>query len=209
MPATHSPRVEQVTGQCERGARLRSCARVLMRVLGHRLVLAIILAVGVVRAGGAAPLQPGVIAESARKVLDAAKHLDAETLHSLITQGADVSVAEGDGTTALHWAVHGDDLATVDVLLRAGAHADATNDYGVTPLSLACTNGSAASSRGSWRWGAIPTSRSRWVRRRSWRVRWPELGCCHCPRGSWGERQCQGEAARADGAHVGGRPEPP
>ena len=142
VPATHSPRVEQVTGQCERGARLRSCARVLMRVLGHRWSWRS-FSRWCGAAGGAAPLQPGVIAESARKVLDAAKHLDAETLHSLITQGADVSVAEGDGTTALHWAVHGDDLATVDVLLRAGAHADATNDYSVTPLSLACTNGSA------------------------------------------------------------------
>ena len=31
-----------------------------------------------------------------------------------------------------------------DVLIRAGADANAANDFGMTPLSHACTNGSAA-----------------------------------------------------------------
>jgi ankyrin repeat protein len=38
----------------------------------------------------------------------------------------------------MHW----NDLETARLLLRAGARPDAANDYGVTPLSLACTNGS-------------------------------------------------------------------
>jgi len=36
-----------------------------------------------------------------------------------------------------------DDLAAAKVLLRDGANAKAANRYGVTPLSIACTNGSA------------------------------------------------------------------
>ena len=42
-----------------------------------------------------------------------------------------------DGTTALHWAVHNDDLAQVRQLLAAGADPNATNDYGATPLAEA------------------------------------------------------------------------
>ena len=46
--------------------------------------------------------------------------------------------------TALHWAVVRDDVELVESLLRAGADVDAANDYGVTPLTLACTNRNAA-----------------------------------------------------------------
>ena len=48
-----------------------------------------------------------------------------------------------DGTTALHWAAHRDDLVALELLIRGGADVNAANDYGATPLSLACTNGSA------------------------------------------------------------------
>ena len=51
--------------------------------------------------------------------------------------------AQADGTTALHLAVHGDDVAAVQRLLRAGANPSARNRYGVTPLSLAAVNGNA------------------------------------------------------------------
>ena len=37
-----------------------------------------------------------------------------------------------------------DDLETAKLLVQAGAAVNAANRYGVTPLSLACTNGSAA-----------------------------------------------------------------
>ncbi len=49
-----------------------------------------------------------------------------------------------DGTTALHRAAHQDDLKTAASLVRGGADVKAANRYGVTPLSLACTNGNAA-----------------------------------------------------------------
>ncbi len=46
--------------------------------------------------------------------------------------------------TALHWATHHDDAEMVEQLLGAGANVQAANRYGVTPLSLACTNGNGA-----------------------------------------------------------------
>ena len=50
---------------------------------------------------------------------------------------------EVDGTTALHWAAHFDNLAAADLLIKAGANVQAANRYGATPLWLACINGSA------------------------------------------------------------------
>ena len=73
---------------------------------------------------------------------DAAEKSDRATLRSLLKQHADVNVPQADGMTALHWAAYRDDLETADLL--ASANANATNRYGVTPLSLACQNGSAA-----------------------------------------------------------------
>ena len=46
--------------------------------------------------------------------------------------------------TALHWAAYHDDLETAKLLVDAGADVNAANRYGVTPLSLACTNGNEA-----------------------------------------------------------------
>ena len=48
-----------------------------------------------------------------------------------------------DGATALAWAVHLDDLETAELLIHAGANVNARNDYGATPLWLACRNGNA------------------------------------------------------------------
>ncbi len=62
----------------------------------------------------------------------------------LLEQNADVNTAQADGTTALHWAAHWDDLEMAELLMGAGADVNAANHYGITPLSLACTNGSPA-----------------------------------------------------------------
>lgn len=43
----------------------------------------------------------------------------------------------------MHWAAHWDDGATAGALIRAGAKVNASDDEGVTPLSLACLNASA------------------------------------------------------------------
>ena len=54
----------------------------------------------------------------------------------------DVNATDADGGTALHWASYRDDLATVDLLLRAGARVNAANDLGATALWAASQNGS-------------------------------------------------------------------
>lgn len=76
-------------------------------------------------------------------LIEAVKAGDAGAVEALIETGADVGAAEPDGTTALHWAAHQDDLRLAARLLEAGAAADATTRYGVAPLALAATNGSA------------------------------------------------------------------
>ena len=73
---------------------------------------------------------------------DAAEKSDRATLRSLLKQHADVNAPQADGMTALHWAAYRDDVETAKLL--ASANANATNRYGVTPLSLACQNGSTA-----------------------------------------------------------------
>ncbi len=55
----------------------------------------------------------------------------------------DIDRKDPDGTTALMWAVRGDDLAAVRALLRAGTSVDDANVNGVTALQLACANGNA------------------------------------------------------------------
>ena len=85
--------------------------------------------------GAAAPIDP--------RLIQAVKDRDIESVRALLKQGIDVNAAQGDGATALHWAVHRDDLALADLLIRSGARANAANDLGATPLHLACTNRSA------------------------------------------------------------------
>ena len=75
---------------------------------------------------------------------DAAEKMDRARIKSLVKQRVDVNTPQPDGATALHWAVYHDDREIAGLLLAAGAKAGAANRYGVTPLSLACTNGSAA-----------------------------------------------------------------
>jgi len=48
----------------------------------------------------------------------------------MIKQGAHVNKPEPDGTTALHWAAHRNDLKMAELLIRAGAGAAVANDYG-------------------------------------------------------------------------------
>jgi uncharacterized protein len=77
------------------------------------------------------------------RLVDAVQARDGTTARALLQQHVDVNARQPDGSTALHWATHWDDLDLVDQLLRAGANPNAVNDLGVPPLSLACTNSSA------------------------------------------------------------------
>ena len=73
-------------------------------------------------------------------LVQAASVGDSEAVARLIAQSVNVDSAEADGTTALHWAAHRDNMQIAELLLFAEANVDAGNDYGVTPLQLACTN---------------------------------------------------------------------
>ena len=77
-------------------------------------------------------------------LVDAVKDVDRAAVHVLLGQGVDVNDRSSDGATALHWAVHRDDVELVDVLIESGADATALNRYGVGPLSLAAVNGNEA-----------------------------------------------------------------
>lgn len=67
----------------------------------------------------------------------------AAVVQALLDRRSRVDASERDGTTALHWAAHWDDLDTASRLIRAGANVNATTDLGITPLYLACVNGRA------------------------------------------------------------------
>ena len=77
------------------------------------------------------------------RLVDAARAQDASAVRTLVDQQTPVDVAQPDGATALHWAAHWDNLQIADLLIRAGADVNVTNELGVAPLSLACINGSA------------------------------------------------------------------
>src|SRR5687767_14984401 len=94
--------------------------------------------IAVLLAGASASAAPATA-----PVADAAEKLDRPAIRALLKQRADVNAPQADGMTALHWAVYHDDGETVGLLVQAGANVKAANRYGVTPLSLACTNGSA------------------------------------------------------------------
>ena len=83
-------------------------------------------------------------APTARPVIEAVKKGDKFTLRARVQNKADVNAADPDGSTALHWAAHQDDLETVDLLIRAGGKVNAATDLGVTPLWLASENGRSA-----------------------------------------------------------------
>jgi ankyrin repeat protein len=66
-------------------------------------------------------------------------------VRTLLKQGADVNTAQGDGMTALHWAVQKGDLELTQTLLYAGANVKAaTRIGGYTPLIIASRNGNAS-----------------------------------------------------------------
>jgi ankyrin repeat protein len=79
------------------------------------------------------------------RLSEAAMQGNSAAVRSLLKEKVDVDAAQGDGTTALHWAAFRDDLEMVKWLLAAGANVKATTREGaITPLFMACTNGNAA-----------------------------------------------------------------
>ena len=102
---------------------------------------------GRLAANGDLPLTQAVKAGDLRKV------------RSLLDQKMDVNARSTDGSTALLWAVHGNHEVAADLLILAGADANISNDYRMTPLSLACTNANAGMVARLLKAGANPDTR--------------------------------------------------
>ena len=101
-----------------------------------------------------------VFAQPSSRLLEAAKRQDWTAVRTLVTGDTDVNASTPDGATALHWAVHWDNVATIQLLLGRGAKADVSNALGITPLMLACANGSAAAVERLLKAGANPNAAS-------------------------------------------------
>jgi ankyrin repeat protein len=86
----------------------------------------------------------GLFAAPVSDLANAVEKGDKDAVRSLLLKKADVNAPQVDGTTALHWAVRSDDLATADLLIRAGAKVASANRDGATPLLLATINGNSA-----------------------------------------------------------------
>src|SRR5437762_3495088 len=75
---------------------------------------------------------------------DAAMQNDRNGVKSLLAAKVDVNEAQGDGSTALHWAAYHGDAEMVRMLLKAGADVKAKTRIGnMTPLFLAAQVGNA------------------------------------------------------------------
>jgi ankyrin repeat protein len=104
----------------------------------HRVAFAgALLAILFIAAGAAA-------AGGDTRLIEAVRNQDDRQVRTLLNQRPDVNARLGDGSTALLWAAHWNALEIAGMLIRAGADPNAANDFRMTPLSQACTNGSAA-----------------------------------------------------------------
>jgi ankyrin repeat protein len=77
------------------------------------------------------------------EIADAAQRQDWQTVRSLAAKKTAVNSVQPDGTTALQWAAHWNDLDAVKTLLNAGANPKLANRYGANPLSEAAAVGNA------------------------------------------------------------------
>jgi uncharacterized protein len=76
------------------------------------------------------------------QLADAAMRGDAAAVFALLKNGVDVNEAQGDGSTALHWAAYNGDVEMTRALLKAGAGVKAATRIGsLTPLFMAARNG--------------------------------------------------------------------
>ncbi|HLH43966.1 MAG TPA: ankyrin repeat domain-containing protein [Bryobacteraceae bacterium] len=89
-------------------------------------------------------------------LVEAARKQDPGGLRALLSQKIDFNARSNDGSTALLWLAHWNDVDSSDLLLRAGADPNLANDFRMTPLSEACTNASAALVRLLLKSGANP-----------------------------------------------------
>jgi ankyrin repeat protein len=109
-----------------------------MRARQERVVIAVACLITLLTVAGPTAAPDDVA------LVDAARNQELPRVRELLAGKADINVRSDDGSTALLWAAHWNDLAIADVLIRAQADPNIANDFGMTPLSRACTNGSTA-----------------------------------------------------------------
>jgi uncharacterized protein len=105
-----------------------------MRAIASRATLLVTVAALVAGARPASAAAPDL------RLVNAAAAQDKAAIRTLLKQRVDVNAKRADGATALLWAVHFNDLETVDLLIKAGADVNAGDDHGVTPLAQATEN---------------------------------------------------------------------
>lgn len=81
-----------------------------------------------------------LVASENNQLIEAVKGRDISDVRALLKKRVDVNQSEMDGTTALQWAAHWDDVEITKLLIKSGADTNLANDYGITPAYLACTN---------------------------------------------------------------------
>ena len=91
-------------------------------------------------------------------VAHAARNADWASVQTSLDGGVDVTIAQGDGSTALHWAVHWEQVDIAARLIAAGADVNAATDLGVTPLWSAAENSSLVIVRQLLAAGADPNA---------------------------------------------------
>lgn len=94
-------------------------------------------------------------------LIEAADRGSADVVRALLSRGADPSVVDGEGKTALHHAAEKGNSKVVCVLLEHGADVDTQATDGTTPLSAAVDARNVASLRALYRGGKEFYSRDR------------------------------------------------
>ena len=70
----------------------------------------------------------------AEPLLEAAKEGDLSKVEGLIAEGSDVNIADGNGTTPLHFAADRGHIDVVELLISKGANVNAETNGGYSPL---------------------------------------------------------------------------
>lgn len=110
--------------------------------------------------GGANPNE--LAADGASAVHLAAQHQDSSWLQALLAKGGDANLRHGrSGVRPLMDAVQTHRDANIDLLLRAGADVNATNNAGQTALHVAAATNRAATSLKFLKAGADPKARDK------------------------------------------------
>jgi len=98
-------------------------------------VAAVVIAVLIAAVSIATPAKP--------TLLDAAEAGDRAAALRLLAERADPNMIGPDGTTAIMFAAHNDDLPLVQALIKAGANVKLKNQFGTSAISEAAIIGSA------------------------------------------------------------------